>query len=162
MKKNRLEKVIDIINTYEIETQDQLIAFLRREGFDVTQATVSRDIRELKLVKVTTGRGSYRYTMPRDTADGMKVTLHISSALAETITKVESACNQVVLHTYPGMASAIAAEVDHLRHARIMGCIAGDDTVFILCYDNDGAVLVSNQIKEMIRNQAKNRWEEED
>ena len=159
MKKNRLEKVIEIIGTYEVETQDELIEYLRKEGFDVTQATVSRDIRELKLVKVTTGRGSYRYVMPRE--DGaVKSTLHISSALAETITKVESACNQIVLHTYPGMASAIAAEVDHLRHPKIMGCIAGDDTVFILSYDNEGATLVSNQIKEMIRNQTQNRWEE--
>lgn len=159
MKKNRLEKVIEIINTHEVETQDELIEYLRREGFDVTQATVSRDIRELKLVKVTTGRGSYRYVMPRSEGDSIKSSLHISSALAETITKVESAMNLIMLHTYPGMASAIAAEVDHLHHSKIMGCIAGDDTVLIATYDPDGASLVSNQIKEMIRNQTKNRWE---
>ena len=98
MKKNRLEKVIEIITEHEIETQDELIEYLRREGFDVTQATVSRDIRELKLVKIMTGRGSYRYVMPQEDATS-QTALHISSALAETIVRVEFTGNLVVLHT---------------------------------------------------------------
>ena len=95
MKKNRLEKVIEIITEHEIETQDELIEYLRREGFDVTQATVSRDIRELKLVKIMTGRGSYRYVMPQEDATS-QTALHISSALAETIVRVEFTGNLVV------------------------------------------------------------------
>ena len=109
MKKNRLEKVIEIITEHEIETQDELIESLRREGFDVTQATVSRDIRELKLVKIMTGRGSYRYVMPQEDATS-QTALHISSALAETIVRVEFTGNLVVLHTLSGMANALATE----------------------------------------------------
>ena len=128
MKKNRLEKVIEIITEHEIETQDELIEYLRREGFDVTQATVSRDIRELKLVKIMTGRGSYRYVMPQEDATS-QTALHISSALAETIVRVEFTGNLVVLHTLSGMANALATEVDRLHHPSLLGCVAGDDTI---------------------------------
>ena len=97
MKKNRLDKIIDIITQNEVETQDELISYLKEAGYAVTQATVSRDIRELKLAKVMTGRGSYRYVLPKEDKDTRQ--LHISHALAETITRVEYAQNMIVLHT---------------------------------------------------------------
>lgn len=150
MKKNRLEKVIEIINEHEVETQDELIAYLRAEGFDVTQATVSRDIRELKLVKVMTGRGSYRYILPQEESTS-QAALHISNALAETIVRSEYAGHLVVLHTFPGMANAIAAEVDRLRHPGILGCVAGDDTILIVSRDTESAAQLCDQIKDMIR-----------
>ncbi len=155
MKKDRLEKVIEIISEYEVETQDELIEHLRKEGFDVTQATVSRDIRELKLVKIMTGRGSYRYILPQEDTAG-QAALHISSALAETIIRAEYAGNLIVLHTFPGMANAIAAEVDHLRHPSLLGCVAGDDTILIVARDVEGAAQISDQIKDMIRHRTKN------
>ena len=155
MKKNRLEKVIEIITGHEIETQDELIEYLRREGFDVTQATVSRDIRELKLVKIMTGHGSYRYVLPQEDASS-QTALHISSALAETIVRAEYAGNLVVLHTFPGMANAIAAEVDHLHHPSLLGCVAGDDTILIVARDGESAAQISDQIKDMIRHRTKN------
>lgn len=153
MKKNRLEKIIDIISAHEVETQDELIEYLKEEGFDVTQATVSRDIRELKLAKVMTGHGSYRYVLPRAETEAKK--LHLSNALAETIIRVEYANNLIVLHTFPGMAQAIALEVDNLRHEKILGCVAGDDTILIVTRETENAITLSEQIREMIRNQSK-------
>lgn len=153
MKKNRLDKIIEIITTYEVETQDDLIAHLRREGFDVTQATISRDIRELKLAKVMTGRGNYRYM--RSAEDKDVKGLHISHALSEAILKVASAQNLVVLHTLPGMAQAIALEVDNLKHPCILGSVAGDDTVLIVVSDTPSAGNISEQIKELIRTRTK-------
>ena len=149
MKKNRLEKIISIINEYEVETQDELISYLKEEGFDVTQATVSRDIRELKLTKITTGHGTYRYIVPK-TEEELR-NLHITHALAETIIRAEYANNLVVVHTLPGMAQAIAVEVDHLGNSQILGCVAGDDTIMIVTCDQESAATVSDLIKDMIR-----------
>lgn len=158
MKKNRLEKIIEIIDRYEVETQDELIDYLGREGFDVTQATVSRDIRELKLVKITTGHGHYRYVLPQEETKG-QASLHISNALAETILRTDCAGNLVVLHTYPGMANAIAVEVDRLDHPAILGCIAGDDTVLIVARDAEQALHLSDQIKDMVRHRSQSLQE---
>lgn len=153
MKKNRLDKIIEIITQNEVETQDELISHLKDAGYAVTQATVSRDIRELKLAKVMTGRGSYRYVLPKEDKDIRQ--LHISHALSETITRVEVAQNIIVLHTYAGMAQAVALEVDHLAHPNLLGCVAGDDTIIIVARDNASASALSDQMKEMIRSRAK-------
>ncbi len=155
MKKNRLDRIIHIISTHEVETQDELIAHLREEGFTVTQATVSRDIRELGLAKVMTGRGSYRYVLPKEDKDTRR--LHISHALSETIVRVEVAQNIIVLHTYAGMAQAVALEVDHLSHPDLLGCVAGDDTIIIVARDNGSASGLGNQMQELIRSRAKGR-----
>ena len=153
MKKNRLDKIIEIITCNEVETQDELISYLKDAGYAVTQATISRDIRELKLAKVMTGRGSYRYVLPQEDKDIRQ--LHISHALAETITRVEAAQNMVVLHTYAGMAQAVALEVDHLSHPSILGCVAGDDTIIIVARDTASATLLSEQMQDMIRSRVK-------
>ncbi len=153
MKKNRLNKIIDIITTYEVETQDELIAYLTEAGFVVTQATVSRDIRELGLTKIVTGRGNYRYILPKEDKDERR--LHISHALAETIVRVEVAQNIIVLHTYAGMAQAVALEVDRLSHPELLGCVAGDDTILIVARDNDAALALGHQMQELLRNRAK-------
>ena len=149
MKKKRLDKIIEIIAQYEVETQDDLIDYLHKAGFDVTQATVSRDIRELKLTKIMTGGGKYRYIRSAEEKDVKG--LHLSHALSEAIVRVASAQNLVVLHTYPGMAQAIALEVDKLQHPRILGSVAGDDTVLIVTSDTPSAGHISEQIKELIR-----------
>ncbi|MBE6653757.1 MAG: arginine repressor [Ruminococcaceae bacterium] len=149
MKKNRLDKIIEIITQNEVETQDELISYLKDAGYAVTQATVSRDIRELKLAKVMTGRGSYRYVLPKEDKDTRRI--HITHALAETITRVEVAQNIIVLHTYAGMAQAVALEVDRLSHPDILGCVAGDDTIIIVARDNTVATALSEQMQEMIR-----------
>ena len=153
MKKKRLDKIIEIISQYDVETQDDLIAYLRDAGYEVTQATVSRDIRELKLSKVMTGKGGYRYV--RSVSEGDVKGLHISHALSDAIVKVASAENIVVLHTFPGMAQAIALEVDNLRHSHILGSVAGDDTIIIVVSDKSSAGQISEQIKELIRTRSK-------
>ncbi len=153
MKKNRLDKIIDIITQNEVETQDELIVHLKKAGYEVTQATVSRDIRELKLAKVMTGRGNYRYILPKETKDTRS--LHISHALSETITRAEVAQNIIVLHTYAGMAQAVALEVDHLAHPNILGCVAGDDTIIIVARDSTSALALSEQMQDMIRSRSK-------
>ena len=154
MKKKRLDKIIDIITEHEVDTQDELIAYLRAEGFTVTQATVSRDIRELQLTKIMTGRGSYRYVMPTKSAESG---LHFNHAVAETITRADSAQNIIVLHTYPGMAQAVALEVDNLHHPELLGCVAGDDTVIIVATDAMRALKVREEIKDMIRSRRAQR-----
>ena len=155
--RSRLDKIIEIITRNEVETQDELISYLKEAGYAVTQATVSRDIRELKLAKVMTGRGNYRYVLPKEDKDIRQ--LHISHALAETITRAEAAQNIIVLHTYAGMAQAVALEVDHLAHPEILGCVAGDDTIIIVARDTEAALLLSDQMQEMIRSRVKQNRE---
>jgi transcriptional regulator of arginine metabolism len=152
MRKNRLEKIVDIITEHDVETQDELLEYLSAEGFEVTQATVSRDIRELKLIKGTSEHGAYKYMLPKAAKDER---LHISSALAEAIIRVDYAQNMLVLHTYPGMAQAVATEVDRLGLAQLLGCVAGDDTIIAVARDTDSAAAISNQLKELIRVRAK-------
>ena len=150
MKKNRQEKMLELISQYEIDTQDELIALLRDHGFDVTQATVSRDIRELKIAKMTTGRGTYRYVLPKaaEASSGVK----FSAALTDSIVHVNSAQNLVVLKTYPGMAGAVAVGIDHMNLVQILGCVAGDDTILVVTQDNDCAAAFAKQVQDLLRN----------
>lgn len=130
MKNLRQEKIIALISRYEIETQEDLIGMLRKEGFQVTQATISRDIRELKLTKVLTGRGSYRYTVP--TPSDPLPTIKFNRALANSIIGVDYALNNIVVKTYPGLATAVATGLDSIDSNDILGCVAGDDTIIMI------------------------------
>lgn len=151
MKKNRHEKIIEIVERYDVETQDELIEHLRRMGYDVTQATVSRDIRELKLTKVMGQKGSYRYELPKsnETLTNIKFT----HALAESITSVDFALHTVVVKTFPGMAQAVAVGIDSLNLPVILGCVAGDDTIVIIARNSEAAEDLNGRIKEIIRGQ---------
>ena len=150
MKRNRQEKLLELISRYEIETQDELIGRLRENGYEVTQATVSRDIRELKIAKMTTGKGSYRYVLPKQVEPSAGVSF--SAALIDSITSVDFAENIVVLRTYPGLASAVAGGIDRMDHSQILGCVAGDDTIMIVTRDSDCAAMLSDRIHELLRN----------
>ena len=149
MKKYRQEKLLDLISRYEIETQDELIGYLKEMGFDVTQATVSRDIRELKIAKMTTGKGTYRYVQPKqmDPASGVK----FSSALIDSITTVDFAQNIVVIKTYPGLANAVASSIDNISVPEILGCVAGDDTIFVAARTEAAAKHFSERIHIMMK-----------
>ncbi|MCQ2353565.1 MAG: arginine repressor [Clostridia bacterium] len=149
MKSGRQEKIIALVSKYEIETQEDLIGKLRREGYNVTQATVSRDIRELKLTKVMTPRGAYRYILPtkKEQSEGFK----FNSALVESIKTVDYACNLVVLKTYPGMAQAVATGLDAIDSNEILGCVAGDDTIFVAAQSAEKAKDISEKIKTMLK-----------
>ena len=150
MKRSRQEKMLELISRYEIETQDELIDCLRENGYDVTQATVSRDIRELKIAKITTAKGSYRYVLPKNVEPGTGV--KFSAALIDSITSVDFAQNIVVIKTYPGLASAVAGGIDRMHLTQILGCVAGDDTIMIVVRDNDCAQTLAAQIHDLLRN----------
>lgn len=148
MKSARHEKILELIARYEIETQDELIEKLRVEGFDVTQATASRDIKELKLTKTQTNKGKYRYVRPitGENASGA----NLSAALAASIISVDVGENIVVVRTYPGMANAVATGIDTIRHSDILGSVAGDDTIIIVTRAKEIAAGICDQVKNMM------------
>jgi len=130
MKYNRHAKILEIIENYEIETQDELVAKLREHGMDVTQATVSRDIKELRLVKVTNADGKARYkAMSNDTNF---ISDRLLTILREGHVSIDYANNILVIKTLPGMAQAVASAIDSLGWSEIVGTIAGDDTIMIV------------------------------
>jgi len=148
MKNKRQEKIIELIGMYDIDTQDGLLQKLRDSGFTVTQATVSRDIKELKLIKVSTGNGGYRYASRDENLPGQDV--KYLSILKETIKSVKSANNLVVIKTYTGMAQAACAAVDSVYEKEIVGSIAGDDTIIIVSQTNESASMLVSCIEEKI------------
>ena len=137
MKKDRLRKILEIIDIYRIETQDELIARLHDCGYEVTQATVSRDIKRLHLIKIQTDDGHSKYSLPRvnkfDTNEKYRNILH------QTISAVHCANNLVVVRTYSGMANAAGAAIDAMQSELLLGSIAGDDTIFIVAVSNQAA-----------------------
>ncbi len=149
MKASRQDAILELVEKYEIETQDDLIEKLRESGFEATQATVSRDIRELKLTKVLTGHGGYRYILPPKESglSGSK----LNHALLESITLIDVAMNIVVIKTHPGLANAVAAGLDSLHMPEIVGCVAGDDTLINVTRDTDSARVVCDKLKELIK-----------
>ncbi len=149
MKGNRQKKILEIINRYHIETQDDLIDRLLVEGFSVTQATVSRDIRELQLSKVLTSKGSYRYVAPKK--EEMVAGMRINAALVDSILSVDYAQNLVVVRTFPGLAQAVAAGIDNLALAEVLGCVAGDDTILVAVRNEAAAKSISERIHVMMK-----------
>lgn len=148
MKSNRHCKIIEIINKKAIETQDELAEELRASGFDVTQATVSRDIKSLKLIKTQDVTGRYRYSVIKN--ESSNIVEKLTNILKSTVETVESVNNMVVVKTLTGSASAAAEAIDALNLGEIAGTIAGDNTIFILLRDNDKAIEIVKRIKEMV------------
>lgn len=149
MKTNRQKKILEIVNRFHIETQDDLIDHLMTEGFTVTQATVSRDIRELQLTKVLTSHGIYRYVAPK--REEMVSGLKFNTALVDSIVSVEYALNMIVIKTYPGLAQAVATGVDNLAIAEVLGCVAGDDTIMVVTKNEASAKNISERIRIMMK-----------
>lgn len=141
--------ILRIISEQEIETQDDLIAKLKENGFDVTQATVSRDIKQLGLVKTTDGEGKYRYSAPHPSSSGSDS--KFKNILSEAIISSESAENMVIVKTYSGMANAAAAAIDALASDRILGSIAGDDTILIVTKNDETAEEFSEILKDAVK-----------
>ncbi len=148
MKVKRHNKILEIIENYNVETQEELIAKLKLAGFDVTQATVSRDIRELKLLKQMSDMGTYKYVIPKNNVNENQ---HVySRALANSIKNVDSSYNDIVIKTYPGMAQAVAAGVDSLHENDILGCVAGDDCIIIVTRSPEASVSIAHRITKLI------------
>jgi transcriptional regulator of arginine metabolism len=148
MKNSRHTRILEIINDNVIETQDDLIEKLRESGYPVTQATVSRDIKQLGLIKTATKDGGYKYTAPRN--DGAGNDTKLRTIMKETIISAQEAQNIVVLKTMPGMATAAATSLDVLMGDDIVGSIAGDDTIFIVVHTNEDAVDFADYVKDVI------------
>lgn len=147
MKLTRHAKIKEIIDNHKIETQEDLAAALRGEGIDVTQATVSRDIKELMLVKVPDANGHYHYAYPKDhgmllTAERLERTFH------DSIVSVRSSDCMVVVRTLPGTAQAVAFALDYMKWPEILGTIAGDDTVFIALENKEGVLSLLERLQE--------------
>ncbi len=145
MKNARQKKILELIEAYDIDTQDALIKKLLESGFAVTQTTVSRDIRQLNLVKATTPRGTYKYVSPDvGTSAGVPV---LNSALTDAVIKIEAAENIVVIKTFAGMANALAVCVDSLHLPGIVGSVAGDDTILLVIKTRDVALEIEAELK---------------
>ncbi len=144
MKNKRHKKILEIINEKDIETQEELQEELVKEGFNVAQPTVSRDIQELMLVKVAFGKGKYKYVQ----SNNQKV--RFSNLLIQTITTVDYAMNIVVVKCYTGMAQAACAMLDSMNYSQILGTIAGDDTIFILLKNEENARKLVSTLKNLI------------
>ncbi len=149
MKYNRHARILDIIETYEIETQDELAEKLRELSMDVTQATISRDIKELRLVKVLTPGGKYRYSVMN--TDGGNMNDRLLVIIKEAFVSSDYANNILIIKTRPGMAQAVAASLDGLGWNDIVGTIAGDDTIMIVCRAEKIAEDLMEKFTRMVR-----------
>jgi transcriptional regulator of arginine metabolism len=148
MKGQRHIKIREIITNNEIETQDELVERLRTAGFPITQATISRDIKELHLIKVPLDDGRYKYSVP---ADQRYNPVHrLKRAMNDHFVHIDHTDNLVVLKSLPGTANAIGALIDSLEWSEIMGTICGDDTILIICRNKDQSSTVVNQILSML------------
>jgi transcriptional regulator of arginine metabolism len=144
MKGQRHVKIRDIIMNNEIETQDELVESLREAGLNVTQATISRDIKELHLMKVPLDDGRYKYSMPAD--QRFNPMQRLKRALSDHFVTIDFTEHLVVLKCLPGTANTICALIDNLEWNEIMGTIGGDDTILIICRTKEQSSNVVNQI----------------
>ena len=152
MKDKRHEKIIELINQYDIETQDELAEHLRNAGFQVTQATVSRDIRKLKLSKVPARDGKQNYALLNGVQHQMSE--KYVGILREAFVSMDSAQNILVIKTVSGMAMALATALDNINWKEILGCVAGDDTVMCVIRTQEDTEAVMDELKKIVDGKA--------
>ena len=150
MKSQRQAKILEIISTTNVETQERLLQELEDAGFHSTQATISRDIKELRIVKELTKFGTYRYTTSSKEISNT-FSNRLNTIFRECITGYDYAQNLVVLHTLPGLAGAAASAVDAMEMGLVLGTIAGDDTVLIIMRDTNAAAAFCGEIKDLLK-----------
>lgn len=149
MKLSRHAKILELIEKKPIETQDELVDELRKSGFNVTQATISRDIKDLRLVKIMDENGRYRYASLNKTEED--VSNKLFTLLSQSLVSVDYAGNIVVLKTLSGTAMAAAAAIDALNFKDIVGTLAGDDTIFVLVRDSQNVSEILARFKSLIK-----------
>jgi len=149
MKSNRHQKIIELVDNYEIETQEELADRLRQEGFQVTQATVSRDIRALKLSKVPCGNSRQKYVALKQ--DDTNLSVKYVRVLKDGFVSMDKAQNILVIKTVSGMAMAVAAAIDAMELEEVVGSIAGDDTIMAAVRTTEDTDIVMKKISEMIK-----------
>lgn len=148
IKAQRHSKIIEIIKEQDIETQEELAFMLKNAGFDVTQATISRDIRELKLTKVVTNDGKQKYEIFLNDDGGTNEKL--ISIFKQGVASIDYAQNIIVIKTFTGMAMAVAVAIDSMKRAEIMGSIAGDDNIFCVVKNEEKAIQLTEKFKDII------------
>ena len=149
MKTQRQAKILEIVTSKDVETQEQLLQELQDAGFYSTQATISRDIKELRIVKELTSFGTYRYTTSTKEVAG-PFSSRLNTIFRECVTGYAYAQNIVVIHTLPGLASAAGSAVDAMDIGFILGTLAGDDTVMIVMRDTNAAAAFCSEIKNLL------------
>lgn len=155
MKNERREKMLELINTTSLETQEDLITALRNCGYEVTQSTVSRDIKQLGLVKVLDRNGRYKYAQrfsPKEQTSGdVAVDMdHLLTIFSRSVISVQYAMNDVVIKCYPGMAQSACVTLDKMYHDMFLGTLAGDDTVFVITENEAAAVALVEKLKKIM------------
>ena len=150
MKSKRQAKILEIIATTDVVSQEQLLQELDKEGFHSTQATISRDIKELRIIKELTNRGTYNYTVSEKKVPHT-FSAKLNTIFRECVTKYDYAQNIVVIHTLPGLANAAASAVDALNLSVVVGTLAGDDTVMVIMRDENAAAQFFGEINSLMR-----------
>ncbi len=148
MKTRRHAKILELINAYTIDTQEELLRRLREDGFDVTQATVSRDIKELRLIKTLSNDGKYKYSIGKDNTKDYSSKFY--SLLADSAVSIDNAGNLMVIKCLTGMAQAVCAAMDSMHWEGVVGTLAGDDTIFVACKNEMTAEQLVAELKKMV------------
>ena len=149
MKNDRQNQLLQIISEEIIETQEQLLERLQAKGIKSTQATISRDIKELRLIKIASSNGGYKYSIAESEQDSGFVP-RVRNIFRECVIKVDVAQNLVVIKTMPGLANGAAAAIDKLNIPEMLGTLAGDDTCFVVLKDTQSAASLCAEIREQI------------
>ena len=149
MKSQRQAKIMEIIATRNLETQEQLLDALQKEGFRATQATISRDIKELRIVKELTSLGTYRYTTSTNEMTG-SFSSRLNTIFRECVVSFDYAQNIIVIRTLPGLASAAGSAIDAMNLNSVVGSLAGDDTVMVVMRDNNAAAAFCGELKSLL------------
>ena len=149
MKSQRQAKIMEIIANQNVETQEQLLALLQEEGFRGTQATISRDIKELRIIKELTSLGTYRYTASANEVGG-SFSAKMNTIFRECVTSFDYAQNIIVIRTLPGLASAAGSAIDSMNMNMVVGTLAGDDTVMVVMRDSNSAAAFCGESKNLI------------
>ena len=148
MKTKRQTKMLELIKKHDIETQEELSDYLQKEGYQVTQATVSRDIREMKLTKIATEKGRQKYAVI--TGNDTEVTERLTRVFKEAVLKMDYAQNMIVVKTLDGMGMGVAVALDNMQNSEILGTIAGDDTVFCVVRTHNQAAVIIEKLYRII------------
>jgi transcriptional regulator of arginine metabolism len=149
MKERRHAKILELIGKYSIDTQEELLRRLREEGFEVTQATVSRDIKELRLIKSLSADGKYKYSTSQENSKDFSSKFY--SLFSDSAVAVDFARNTIVIKCLTGMANAVCASMDLIEWEDIVGTLAGDDTIFVLMREDASAERLAGELKKILR-----------
>ena len=149
MKSKRQEQILELIQNHDIETQEQLLEELKRSGFQATQATISRDIKQLRILKELTPGGTYRYTAAAKPVEHA-FSSNLNIIFSQCVTSVDSAQNIIVVKTLPGLAQAACSALDKLALPEVLGTLGGDDTCMVVLRDAASASSICAEIRSQI------------